>query len=261
MGPAPLNRLQTNASAYSGSTLHQSPEGEYPPMPEMIRSPTSTSVSSYGMPPRSTPGPNGPYGDFNRTGSAATSRPMPPRSDYGDYNRSASPAPARPMPPRSEYGDYTSVIDDYASTGRASPAPSQMSSRPAYQDLARSMGPSYGQGQGGYPGPGGYPNRSQTGPVPQRGPFGQPQRNMTAPMPRYQSPAPQQGYQTSQPQMYQNQAPQEYFNRPGTAQSQRSMQGLPQPQRRPTNQSGHSRLGSGYSDDLESQRGTPGPRY
>lgn len=256
MGPPTLTRVQTNASNYSGSTLHrtqtsnsgfsgsytQSPDGEYPPMPQAMRSPTSA-TGPYGMPATSTPAPRGPY---------------------DEYNRSASPAPSRPMPPRSEYGDYPSV-DDYNAPGRASPAPSQMSSRPMYNDYNRPMGPQPGQSRGGYSSraaPGGYPNRSQTGPVPQRGPPGQPQRNMTAPVqPRYQSPAPQQIYQASPPQMYQSPPPQEYFNRPGTAQSQRSMQSHAQSQRQATNAS-HARFGSGSGfSDLESQRGPPGPRY
>lgn len=307
MGPPQLTRVQTNASNYSGSTLHrtqtsnssfsasytQSPEGEYP-MPQTMRSPTST-TGPYGMPPRSTPAPslnrtptNNSYFSGNHPQSPGSDYPMPqivrsptstsmgsygmpprstpaPRGPYDDYGRSASPAPSRPMPPRSEYNDYSSVFDDYASNGRASPAPSQMSSRPAYSDYNRPMGPQYGQGQGGYagrPAPGGPPNRSQTGPVPQRGPPGQPQRNMTAPVQqRYQSPAPQQGYQNSPPQMYQSPSTQEYFNRPGTAQSQRSMQSQAQSQRQPMNPS-HARFGSGSGfSDLESQTGTPGPRY
>lgn len=281
MGPPTLARVHTGGSNFSGSTLHRtqtnlsnyavSPEDDLPPMPQSLRSPTSNSsmgpysrppmrsptsstMGSYGMPPRSTPAPTGLYDDYNRTASPAPSRPMPPRSDFGDYasNGRASPAPSRPMPARSEFGDY-------ASNGRASPAPSQMSARP--------MGPSYGQGQGPYgrPAPGGYPTRSQTGPIPPRGPPGQPQRNMTAPVQaRYQSPAPQgygppppQGYPN--PQMNQGGPPQEYFNRPGTAQSQRSMQGPPQPQRQFTNQSGYA--GSGFSDVGSQRGGTPGPRY
>lgn len=298
--PPPLTRVGTGGSNYSGSTLHRtqtsnsslggykvSPEGEYPPMPQAMRSPTGSSMG-YGMPPRPSPTPlsrmptnNSSFGGSEYPMPQAMRSPapnstgpygMPPRSTPaldGPYDRSASPAPSRPMPPRSEYDDNASILDAYASNGRASPAPSQMS-RP----MGSPYGPGPGQGQGAYPGrpaPGGYPNRSQTGPMPPRGPPGQPQRNMTAPMPqarygspapmaqeqRYQSPAPQQGYQNSQPQMYQSPPSQDYFNRPGTAQSQRG----PTPQQRQlTNQSSHSRLGSGFSD-LESQRGTPGPRY
>lgn len=240
-GPPPLSRVQTNNSNFGGSFTQGpttwSPDNEYPPMPQTVRSPTSASVVSYGMPPRSTPAPrgNGSYDDYN--------------------NRSASPAPLRQMPSQSQ-------LSDYSQNGRASPAPSrQMNSRPTLDEYNRPQGPpAYGQGgqggyQGGYPGgrPGGYPNRSQTGPVPYRGPPGppgpQPQRNMTAPVPQqiYQSPQTQYGFQGPPPE--------EYLNRPGTAQSQRSMQGAPQ--RQPTVQSYHS---STYSD-LESQRGTPGPRY
>ncbi|CAN8097907.1 unnamed protein product [Discula destructiva] len=286
-----LTRVQTNGSNYSGSTLHraqtsdssssgyfQSQDDDLPPMPQTVRSPapTSASVGPYGVAPRSTPGPRQNWTPSNeanfmpqpmRSPTSSTMGPygMPPRSTptpgsaYDDYNRSASPAPFRSMPPRSEYDDYTSVVDDYAPTNRASPGPSQMSSRPAYQDPTRPMGPSYGQGQDAYSGPGGYPHRSQTGPVPQRVSPGQPQRSMTTTpvgQPRYQSPGPFQ----NQPSIYQNPPPQDYFNRPGTAQSQRGMQGPPQPQRQLTNQSSHSRLGNGFPE-LESQRGTPGPRY
>lgn len=297
--PAPLTRIQTGGSNYSGSTLHRtqtssssftsyqvSPEGEYPPMPQAMRSPTG----SYGMPPRPSPTPlsrmptnNSNFGgsDYHMSQSMRSPAPhptgpygMPPRSTPapgGPYDRAASPAPSRPIPPRSDYDDNSSILDSYASDGRASPAPSQMS-RPMGSPYG--PGPGQAQGQGAYPGrpaPGGYPSRSQTGPMPPRGPPGQPQRTMTAPMQqarygspapqaqeqRYQSPAPQQDYQNSQPQMYQTAPPQEYFNRPGTAQSQRT---IPQQQRQLTNQSSHARLGSGFSD-LESQRGTPGPRY
>lgn len=227
-GPPPLSRVQTNNSNFDGS---YSANNGWPAMPQTVRSPTSASVVSYGMPPRSTP---------------------TPRMPYDDYNRSESPAPLRQMPSQTQFSDYSS-------NGRASPAPSrQMTSRPTFDEYNRPQGPAYGQGaQGGPlgPRPGGYPNRSQTGPVPYRGPPGPPpQRNMTAPVPQmYQSPQPQYGFQGPPP-------PEEYMNRPGTAQSQRSMQGAPQPgqlQRQPTNQSYAS---SAYSD-VESRRGTPGPRY
>lgn len=282
--PPPLTRVPTGGSNYSGSTLHRtqtstsslggyktSPEGEYPPMPQPIRSPTGSSMG-YGGPSRPSPAPlsrvptnTSSFGgsDYSMPQAMRSPAPnstgpygVPPRSTpSGPYDRSASPAPSRPMPPRSDYDDNASILETYAYDD---PAPSQMSSRP--------MGPSYGPGPGqrqgaysGRPAPGGYPMRSQTGPMPPRGPPGQPQRNMTAPMPhaRYGSPAPQQDYQSSQPQMYQDSAPQEYFNRPGTAHSQRTM---PTQQRQLANQSSHARLGSGFSD-LESQRGTPGPRY
>lgn len=274
MGGQPLTRVQTNASNFSGSTLHrtqtngsnfsasysQSPEGDYPPMPQGMRSPTS-GTGPYGMPPRTTPAPsmnrtptNNSYFNGNQSQSPESDYPMPQlmrsptSSSVGSYGFPQTSTPT----PRGPYDDYNRS---------ASPAPSQMS-RPAYDDYNRPVGPQYNQGQGGYPGrpaPGGYPNRSQTGPVPQRGPPGQPQRNMTAPVQRFQSPAPQQGYQNPAPQMYQG--PQEYMNRPGTAQSQRSMQSQAQSQYQAANPS-HARFGSGSGfSDLESQRGTPGPRY
>lgn len=246
MGPPPLQRVPTNNSNFGGGSFTQqpttsSPESDYPPMPQILRSPTASTVASYGMPPRSTPAPRLPYEDYNnRSASPGPLRQMPSQSQFNDYssNGRASPAPSfRQMAPQGQF-------DAYSNGGRASPAPSQYN---------RPQGPAYGQGQGqgGYPGsrpaPGGYPNRSQTGPVPYRGPpvATQPQRNMTAP------PMPQQSYSP---------APEDYFNRPGTAQSQRSMQ-IPAPQRQPTDQSYASSAYSSTYTDIESQRGTPGPRY
>ena len=85
--------------------------------------------------------------------------------------------------------------EDYYSEGRSSPAPSQYSARgpPPMPRNPREAGPGYQQ-----------PTRSATNPMPPRGPQYPPQRNMTAPGPPRQ---PQGG--------------EDYFNRPGTAQSQR----------------------------------------
>lgn len=215
MGPPPLTQVQTN-STYS-------PENNYPPMPQPVRSPTGSSVMSYGFPPRSTPGPRGPYDEYaNRSASPAPMRQMPSRSNFDEFsNGRASPAPsAMSMAMRGPF-------DDFSSTGRASPAP---------------MGPGYGQGgYQGYGPQGGYPARSQTGPLPPRGPpTSQPQRNMTAPVPQ---------------RMYQAQLQEDYLERPGTAQSQRSMGGAPQ-QRQPPMPG----YGGGYAD-TQSQRGAPGPQY
>lgn len=275
MGPPPLQRVPTNNSNFGGGSFTQTPstyssENGYPPMPQQLRSPTATSVTSYGMPPRFTPAPRGTYDDYNRTASPGPLRQMPSQSQFNDFssNGRASPAPSfQQMAPQGQFDNYPNGgraspappfqqmgpqghFDNYPNGGRASPAPSQYN---------RPQGPAYGQGQGqgGYPGgrpaPGAYPNRSQTGPVPYRGPpvAPQPQRNMTAP------PMPQQSYSP---------APAEYFNRPGTAQSQRSMQGVvpprqPTPQRQPTNASYETSASSSAYSDLESQRGTPGPRY
>lgn len=152
MGPPPsLHQVQTNTSTYAQSIAETpstySPENRFTPP---VRSPPAGSNMSYGMPPRTTPGPG-------------------PRNPFDDYpGRSASPAPSAMSV--STRGPF----DDFSSTGRASPAPS------------RPLGPTYGQGgYQGYGPQGGYPTRSQTGPVPQRGPpMPQPQRNMTAPVPQ-----------------------------------------------------------------------------
>lgn len=232
LGPPPLNRVQTNGSSFGGSYVETtySPENNYPPVPQPVRSPTASSVMSYGMPPRSTPGPRGPYDDYaNRSASPAPMRQMPSRGNFDDYssNGRASPAPSAISAP------MRGPFDDFSSTGRASPAPS------------RPMGPAYGQ-QGGYQAygqQGGYPARSQTGPVPQRGPaMPQPQRNMTAPVPQ---------------RMYQAPFQDDYLERPGTSQSQRSMPGGAPPQQRQPPMPGY---GNGYSD-AQSQRGGPGSQY
>ncbi|KAI3393031.1 hypothetical protein diail_4807 [Diaporthe ilicicola] len=256
-GPPPLARVQTNQSSFGGSYTQTpssySPTSNYPPMPQPIRSPTSTSVGSYGMPPRSnmTPAPRGTFDDYSMG--------------------RASPAPLRQMPSHSSFDDYN---------GRSSPAPSAIPPR-----MMPGMMPGYGQG--GYPGggppagyPAGYPARSATGPVPNRVPMAQPQRNMTAPVQagirrqgtgefRSHTPAHSEAgsgyFNPSAPadaRDYQRPPSDEYPYRPGTAHSQRSinsqpqrpMNGPPQHNRQPTN-------GSGWGTDLEGQRGTPGPRY
>lgn len=231
MGPPPLSRVQTNQSNFGGSFAEgpqtYSPDNHYPSMPQPVRSPTSVSNMSYAMPPRSTPGSQGSYDEYsNHSGSPGPLRQMPSRGNFDEYsNGRSSPAPSvRSIPMRGPF-------DDFSSNGRASPAPS------------RPMGPAYGQGRyQGYGPQGGYPARSQTGPIPQRGPaMAQPQRNMTAPVPQ---------------RTYQGPPPVESFDRPGTAQSQRSFAGAPPPQRQPA-LPGYSH---GYSDS-QSQRGTPGPQY
>lgn len=230
MGPPPLNRVQTNnsnfGSSYGDAPSTYSPENHYPPMPQPVRSPTASSVASYGFPPRSTPGPRGPYDEYvNRSASPAPLRPMPSRGTFDDYssNGRASPAPSAMS---------RGPFDDFSSNGRASPAPS------------RPMGPGYGQGgYQGYGPQGGYPARSQTGPIPQRGPvMPQPQRNMTAPVPQ---------------RMYQAPFQDDYLERPGTAQSQRSMGGAPQQRQPPPPMHGYG----GAYPDTQSQRGPPGSQY
>ncbi|KAK0374594.1 hypothetical protein CLIM01_08039 [Colletotrichum limetticola] len=117
--------------------------------------------------------------------------------------------------PRGIYDDYSNQ-----SNGRASPAPSAYSGR-APAPMPRGPGPLNNTPYQAYQPF--NPQRSATGPVPPRGPPNAPTRNMTAPVP----PRPQD----------------DYFNRPGTSQSQR-----PSP-RGP---------GYGYNNDVESQRD---PRY
>jgi hypothetical protein len=247
-GPPPLTRVQTNQSGfgpYTQTPSSYSPQqSDYPPMPQPLRSPTASSASGYGMPPRSnmTPAPRGTFDDYN--------------------SGRASPAPLRPMPSNASFDNYG---------GRSSPAPSAIPPRMA--------GPGYG------PGSGVYPTRSATGPVPNRGPP-MPQRNMTAPVQpgirrqgtgefRSNTPAqpdaPSGYFNPSAPapaRDYPRPPSDEYQARPGTAHSQRSMNsqpnrqapygnGPPQHTRQPTNGSSFS----GYGMDLESQRGTPGPRY
>lgn len=242
LGPPPLQRVQTNNSNFGGSYSETpstySPENYYPSMPQPVRSPTSVSNMPYGMPPRSTPGPRGPYDEYaNRSASPGPGsgpgplRQMPSRGTFDDAssNGRSSPAPSAMTMPMRGPGPF----DDFSSTGRASPAPS------------RPMGPAYGQG--GYPGygppQGGYPARSQTGPIPQRGPaMPQPQRNMTAPAPQ---------------RLYQAQMQEEHFDRPGTAQSQRSMTGAPPPPPPQQRQPPMPGYGNPYPGGPQPPRGPP----
>ncbi|KAM0278985.1 hypothetical protein ACHAQH_004852 [Verticillium albo-atrum] len=136
--------------------------------------------------------------------------PAPVRSmtgrTYDSYDGGrSSPAPSRPA-----YGEYPSHSD-----GRASPAPSIFSDRSGAPPSLRPGASSFQPFQ---------PNRSATGPVPNRGPGPQyaPSRNMTAPMPP--------------------RGETDYFTRPGTSQSYR-----PNPRGPDT-----------YGADPESQRD---PRY
>lgn len=279
-GPPPLQRVQTNQSSFGGSYTQTpstySPENNFPSLPQPVRSPTSTPMGPYGMPPRSntTPAPRGTFDDYNPTGRASPAPPrqMTSRPTFDDYNNGPNQAPSA-IPP--------SVYSEHGQT--QSPRP---------------MAPPYGQQRGYPPRAGGYPMRNATGPLPNRGPPGpQPQRNMTAPVPQpgiqrqgtgefrsltpvqqsqftgsdryYDAPAP------SQARGYPGSPPDEYFNRPSTAQSQRSMNGPPQLDRQPTlpNLGGEQAMnsppqlsrqptyGNGWVSDLEGQRGTPGPRY
>ncbi|ROW06252.1 hypothetical protein VPNG_08105 [Cytospora leucostoma] len=273
MGP-PLQRMQTDQSSFGGpytqTPTAYSPDNDFPPMPQPVRSFTSAPMGPYGMPPRSntTPAPRATFNDEYPAGRA-------------------SPAPLRQMPSRSTFDDYNdgSILAPSAIPPSVYPPRGQTQS-------PRPMAPSYGQR--GYPGgPGVYPMRNATGPLPNRGPPGaQPQRNMTAPGPqpgiqrqgtgefrsltpaqqsyrgaqpprnmsapspqadilaqsmgeiRSHSPAQQDQYNASsgyfeppasQPDAYYSSSPpDEYLNRPSTAQSQRSIGSPPQLNRQPT---------------------------
>ncbi|TDZ34011.1 putative vacuolar membrane protein [Colletotrichum spinosum] len=182
-----LSQVHTNSQA-SLRAISESPTtyspDTMPPFPPPVRSPTARTMDSYNQ------------------------RPMDPyQSERG------TPAP------RGTFDDYSSQ-----SNGRASPAPSMMSSRSG-APLPRGPGSMNGSSYQAYQPF--NPSRSVTGPMPQRGPPNPPTRNMTAPMP----PRPQEDYFT------------DYFTRPGTSQSQRPA---------PRNQD------FGYHGDVEAQRG---PRY
>lgn len=243
-----FHRAQNSNGSNLGASYSQSPSvyqsDQLPAMPLPVRSPTSSSLDSYGRPgpgPRS--GPQGrPMYDDGMGGRASpapsnfTNRPGPgprpgppgrPMFDDG-MNGRASPAPSnfssRPGPPgRPMYDDQV--------TGRASPAPSTFSNRPG--PPGRPMFDDQMSGRAS-PAPSNFssrgpPMRSATGPVYQASvPQLPPQRNMTAPMPS---------------------RPDDYMNRPGTAASQRTM-----PMQRPGPGPGP---GYGYGNDVESQRGPP----
>lgn len=275
MGPPPLQRMQTNQSNFGGpytqTPTAYSPDNDFPPIPQPVRSFTSAPMGPYGMPPRSNTTP-APRGTFN-----------------GEYPAGrASPAPLRQMPSRSTFDDYNGGSNLAPSAMRPSVYPPR-----GQTQSPRPMAPSIGQR--GYPGgPGVYPMRNATGPLPNRGPPGaQPQRNMTAPGPqpgiqrqgtgefRSLTPA-QQSYRGAQPQRnmsvsspqagilaqgtgefpfhapaqqeqynastgyfepptssqpdayYPGSPPDEFLNRPSTAQSQRSIGSPPQLNRQPT---------------------------
>jgi len=174
-----------------------------------------------------------------RTGTSASNRtysgPQPTRSNtntssFGSGGYSASPAtyssdtmPSMPPPIRSpvNQGGYgrPPMGHQYSSSGggRASPAPSSASFR-GNMTSPRDVGP------------GGYPMRSATNPVPPRGPPYPPQRNMTGPL--HQHHASNESY--------------DYFDRPPTSDRQRS--------------GSRAGFGEGWNTDVEAQR-RPGPRY
>lgn len=229
----------------------------------------STNFNNYPGPPRtgtaasnrSFGGPT-PLSRVNTGGSGFGAPYTQTPSTYSSETMPSLPPPIRsPTAPPSNYGmprpniPGRPTMDEY-SNGRSSPAPSSYSNR---------GGPTSPRGP---PGSGGYPLRSATNPIPSpRGPGPQypPQRNMTAPLqPRHQptgsgnsfaSRHQAQGSGEYRPytpnHQAQNSGEVDYFNRPTTAQSQRTM-----------NQPGY---GNRWNQDVESQRGPgqrgPGPRY
>lgn len=272
-GPPPLQRVQTNQSSFGGSYTQTpttySPENNFAPMPQPVRTLTSTSINPYGMPPRSntTPAPRGTIDSYSATGRAIPTpvRQMTSRPTFDDYNDGSNQEPSAMPPPV------------YPQRGQT-----------------QSPRPMAGQQRGYSGGPGGYPMRIATGPLPNNGPpRSQPQRNMTAPIPQpgiqrqgtgefriltpvqqvsppmpqlqrtMTAPVPQPGIHRqgtgefhsmtpvqqapydgsndyfdtpvpSQARSYPGSPPDEYFNRPRTAQSQRTMDGPPQLDRQPT---------------------------
>ncbi len=203
-GGPQLNRMQSNGSslgaAYTSSPATYSSE-TMPSLPPPARSPANNSPAGYRPP-----------------GAPMNSRPPPSsgRPTYDDYSSTSG---------RPTYDAYTPnnarpTYDDY-SGGRSSPAPSAMSSRPGPR-------PGPGSGPRSPPGPNGYPPaRSATNPMPPRGPQPYaPSRNMTAPFAQHQ-PNGSVGSQRSVPgqppyQRQQDRGDYDYFDRPGTANSQRT---------------------------------------
>jgi len=200
-----------------------SPAPSIPTLPDLSNFPQRTGTAASN---RSLGGPS-PLTRTNTGGSNFGNGYTASPSTYSGDTMPTMPQPIR-SPTASSVGGYRPppmgrppqssrpTVDDYSSTGRASPAPSMTSFR--------------GGGGGAANGPG-YPMRSATGPVGPLAPRGPglqhyPQRNMTAP---------------AHQQMPSN-GSYEYFDRPSTANSQRSRPGL----------------GNGWTQDLEGQRG---PRY
>jgi hypothetical protein len=244
---------------------------------------------------RASPAPTLPSVDLNeypppaRTGTAGSNRsfggPQPYRNPSegsrlnqtytaspASYSAAAFPAPSRqttansyPRPPApgsfdsgrsTPNGSRGAFGDDYA-TRSTSPAPSGYSSH-----TVQSGGPMSPQG---------YPSRSATGPIPPRGPPGPypPQRNLTGPLPPRHQPMGSAGSDYfsrpptsgsgggayAPPSRAGNVNDADY--RPSTAGSQRSQRGPPPP-RAPYGGPGG---GSGWSRDLEAQRGGTPSRF
>ncbi|KUI69215.1 hypothetical protein VM1G_04903 [Cytospora mali] len=229
-GHPPLQRVQTNQSSFGGSYTQTpspySPENSFPSMPQPVQSSASAPMGPYGMPPRSNTAQRGTFDDYFSTGRA-------------------SPAPMRPMPPRPTLDDYNNGANAYSQRGQT------QSPRP--------MGPPSQGPPRGYPagGPGGYPMRNATGPLPNRGsPGTQQQRNVTAPVPQpgmqrqgtgeFRSLTPAQQGPSSPEQPRRNMtapAPQPGIQRQGTAPI--SQAGIQRPGTAPLPQPGIQRQGTG----------------
>jgi len=272
-----ISRPESPASSLPTPSIPSVGLGNYPPS----RTATTASNRSYASNPQLNRMPsNGSSLTGGRNASPSTysvempSFPPPIRSPTVPPGLPRGPGPNQSGPRPNLGQGRAATYDDYPS-GRASPAPSNMSygSNPL---SPRGMGPD------------GYPIRSATNPMPPRGPgprYPGPQRNMTAPVPApYQhnpSPSngsarnmvtPQRPYHESQsswdfgfdngpPNNHQRNGPAggqayhqpqesgdyDYFNRPPTANSQRGPRG------------GYGGGGSnGWNQDMD--RGN-GPRY
>ena len=211
--------------------------GNYPPS----RTATMSSNRSYGPGPQLNRMPsNGSSLQGGYTASPATysseampAFPAPVRSPTAPPGSYSGPGPNMMNGPgagRPPYGDFMN--------GRASPAPSNHS---------------YGSNPLSPRGPGGYPMRSATGPVPSRGPpqHFPPQRNMTLPIqPMGQHQHQQTASNSSLRNMvsspvdpyHQSQGSMDFLNRPPTANSQRNGHRPGQPS--------HQSQGSGDYDFL-----------
>lgn len=213
------------------------------------------------------PGMNGNYPP-SRTGTSASNRSfggpgpqlnrMPTNgSGYGGFGPSQSTYPSETMPSLPPpIRSPVQAPNNY----RGSAANSMHSSNhSAYDDFPNDLAsptPPLNPYRGMPPsprgtGPGGYPVRNNTNPVPLRGPGPQysPRRNMTAPMQQpYHQQAPSnsslRNMASPHYQQTQRSGDYEYFDRPATSNSQRSVQ-------RPG-------YGNGWNQDVE--RGS-GPRY
>lgn len=205
------------------------------------------------------PGMNGNYPPA-RTGTSASNRSFgsgpPPLnrmptngSGYGGYSSDSMPSLPPPIrsPVQATNGYRGSTANSMHSSNHSAydDFPSDLASPSAPVNPYRAMPPSPRRAGG----PGAYPVRNNTNPVPMRGPGPQysPRRNMTAPMqPHHQQASSNSSLRNMTTPQYQQPSrggDYEYFDRPTTSNSQR---GPPRPG-----------YGNGWNQDIE--RG--GPRY